>query len=166
MDLTSVWNGFTHNILVEFAIRGGLLYLVVLYLAIIYWTVQDMHSRAESPVWALLAGILVTVFPILGLFVYLLIRPKETLADVYEHSLAQESLLADVEKNQICPGCKQKVEPDFMVCPTCRTHLKRVCAYCSRLLNPRWTVCPYCARDLEAPGQITPPTPIARTRRP
>jgi RNA polymerase subunit RPABC4/transcription elongation factor Spt4 len=80
---------------------------------------------------------------------YLIVRPRETLAEVYERSLAEETLLAEVEKNRLCPTCCQWVGADWLVCPHCRTRLHRVCPACSRLAEPDWALCAYCGRELE-----------------
>ena len=33
----------------------------------------------------------------------------------------------------------------LVLCPTCRTKLKRVCPSCGKLIRPEWSICPYCA---------------------
>src|SRR5690606_41367951 len=66
--------------------------------------------------------------PLLFVFavvLYLIVRPRETLAEVYERSLAEESLLAEVEKNELCPVCRDRVDSEWLVCPNCRTRLHR-----------------------------------------
>ena len=83
------------------------------------------------------------------MILYLIVRPRETLAEVYERSLAEESLLAEVEKNELCPVCRDRVDADWLVCPNCRTRLHRVCPSCNRLADPTWPLCAYCGRELE-----------------
>jgi hypothetical protein len=80
---------------------------------------------------------------------YLILRPRETLAEVYERSLAEESLLAEVEKNELCPVCRERVHSDWLVCPNCRTRLHRVCPSCNRLANPEWPLCAYCGHEFQ-----------------
>ncbi|MBA4394606.1 MAG: secretion system protein E, partial [Desulfobacca sp.] len=45
-----------------------------------------------------------------------------------------------------CSNCGESVDPDFLVCPYCRTGLSRRCSYCSRSLQSDWTICPYCGK--------------------
>ncbi|HEX2185819.1 MAG TPA: zinc ribbon domain-containing protein, partial [Chloroflexota bacterium] len=71
-------------------------------------------------------------------------RPRETLAEAYERSLEEETLLQEIEERQSCPSCRQRVQPDFMFCPHCHTELKQRCSRCDRLLLLRWDLCPYC----------------------
>jgi RNA polymerase subunit RPABC4/transcription elongation factor Spt4 len=96
-----------------------------------------------------------------GAVLYLVLRPRETLAEKYERSLEEEALLQDIEERQICPGCKQPIERDFMICPICHVTLRQPCVHCGRLVHPRWNVCPYCGNGqqpvpgVEAAGKVT-----------
>ena len=49
----------------------------------------------------------------------------------------------------VCPTCHERVGEDYLLCPTCRTKLKRVCPSCSKLIRPEWNICPYCAKDFD-----------------
>jgi hypothetical protein len=89
------------------------------------------------------------------------VRPRETLAEVYERSLAEESLLAEVEKNELCPVCRDRVDAEWLVCPNCRTRLHRVCPSCNRLAEPTWPLCAFCGTDF---GRDTSRSARARSR--
>jgi hypothetical protein len=93
---------------------------------------------------------------------YIIIRPRETMAEVYERSLAEESLLAEMEKHRSCPTCRARVSDDWIVCPNCRTRLHRICPACQRLTEPAWSICAFCGTDL--PTRARPaatPSPVA-----
>ena len=45
--------------------------------------------------------------------------------------------------------CHERVQEDFILCPTCRTRLKRVCPSCAKLIRPEWNICPFCAKDFD-----------------
>ncbi len=115
----------------------------------VYWTVCDAQHRTENQVLPYLAGVLVLVLNLLGLFLYLIVRPRDTLAEGYERQLAEESLLGEAEQRTACPTCHERVGNDFILCPTCRTRLKRVCPSCGKLIKPEWNICPYCAKDFD-----------------
>jgi len=112
------------------------------------WTFRDIRSRSRDPLAHILATLLVIVLPIIGLVVYLMLRPRETLADAYERSLEQEALLQAIEEPEICPGCGQRVRGDYLYCPACHTRLKTACPACSRPLHLRWSLCPYCGTSV------------------
>ncbi len=148
-DIGAIWTGFLNNALVQFAVRFSLLYVVALYLAMVFWTVRDAQQRTENAILPYLAGLLVVVLNVLGLFLYLIVRPRETLGEGYERQLAEESLLAEAEQRVVCPTCHERVAEEFLLCPTCRTRLKRVCPSCAKLIRPEWNICPYCAKDFD-----------------
>jgi len=134
-------------------------YGVLFLISLVVWTFRDIHSRTRDILVQLLATLLVLVFNIPGLLLYLVLRPRETLTEAYEHALGQEALLQDIEERYICPNCKRKVDGDFVVCPHCRKELRRRCRRCERVVNPHWEVCPYCGEpqvEEEKPLQVPP----------
>lgn len=134
-------------------ICGGLTAALVGGMAI--WTFRDIRARSRDFLAQILATVLVLTLPIIGLVVYLMLRPRETLADAYERSLEQEALLQAIEEPEICPGCGQRVKGDYLFCPDCHTQLKRACPECGRPLHLRWSLCPYCSASV-APQALEP----------
>src|SRR5258708_15378365 len=126
-------------------------FTVIFWLSLIIWTFRDIRSRTQDFLSQILATCLVAVFFIGGLFIYMILRPRQTLAEIYERQLEEESLLAEMTERQTCTNCHARVESDFQVCPSCGQKLKRPCPKCERLLELRWTFCPYCATNL--PGR-------------
>jgi hypothetical protein len=108
------------------------------------WAFRDIRSRSRDVLAQILATILVLLLPVIGLVVYILLRPKETLAEAYERSLEQEALLQAIEEPENCPGCGKRVSGDYLYCPHCHTQLKSACVACGRPLHTHWTLCPYC----------------------
>jgi RNA polymerase subunit RPABC4/transcription elongation factor Spt4 len=121
-------------------------YLLAFWLSVIIWTFIDIRSRTRDILVMLLSVLLVLVFNLPGLVIYMILRPKETLIQAYQRALEEEALLQDIENQFVCPGCKQKIEDDFVVCPNCHTQLKERCPGCDKLLNLKWTICPYCGQ--------------------
>ena len=145
------WEGFLGNPIVQLASQLIVIYVVLLWLGTAYWAFRDMQARTENPILPYFAAALIIFFtPLLFIFavvLYLIVRPRETLAEVYERSLAEESLLAEVEKNELCPVCRDRVDAEWLVCPNCRTRLHRVCPSCNRLAEPNWPLCAFCGTD-------------------
>jgi Double zinc ribbon len=136
-----------------------LLFVVVLYISLIYWTYQDARRRIVDPVMIGCATA-ASLFPFVGTIVYVILRPPEYLEDVRERELeiqASEARLHQLETS-LCPHCDYRVERDFLRCPSCLRKLKEPCTSCGRPLDQAWTICPYCEADV--PG-IQP----ARSRR-
>lgn len=138
-------------------------FFAIFSVSIIVWTFRDIRSRTQDFLTQILATVLVAVFNIGGLFIYMILRPRQTLAEIYERQLEEESLLAEMTERQTCSNCHARVEADFQVCPSCGQMLKRPCPKCERLQELRWTFCPYCATNLGVapPMQGMPGMPAA-----
>ena len=99
------------------------------------WTFRDVRARTQDFLSQILATVLAAIFPIAGLLIYMILRPRQTLAEIYERQLEEESLLAEMTERQTCNNCHARVEPDFQICPSCGQKLKRSCPKCERLLE-------------------------------
>jgi RNA polymerase subunit RPABC4/transcription elongation factor Spt4 len=114
------------------------------WIALIIWTFRDMRSRSRDVFMQVLASLVIAILNIPGLLVYLILRPRETLAEQYQRALEEEALLQGIEDKPVCPGCNNPTRDDWRICPYCHTRLKKTCTNCNRLLDLPWTVCPYC----------------------
>jgi len=112
------------------------------------WTFRDIRARSRDVLAQILATVMVLVLPIVGLIIYLMLRPRDTLEEAYERSLEQEALLQAIEEPEHCPGCGQRVKGSYLYCPTCHTRLKRACPECSQPIDLTWSLCPYCGRSV------------------
>ena len=131
-----------------------ILFAVVLYLSLIYWTYADARRRIHDP---MLVGCstAASLFPFVGTVVYLILRPPEYLEDVRERELEMQAAEARLQEldSGLCPYCDYRIERDFVRCPSCLRKLKERCVSCSRPLDQAWTICPYC--ETEVPGLST-----------
>jgi RNA polymerase subunit RPABC4/transcription elongation factor Spt4 len=148
-------------------------YIIVLWVSFVIWVYRDIRDRTRDPFFQAVAVFLVLVFNFPGLWLYLILRPQQTLAEAYARSLEEEALLQDLEEQKICPNCHRRVADDFLVCPSCRTQLKEACSNCSRPLYYSWLVCPFCGtskqdqrarRSLVEQHTAVAPRPNRRTR--
>ncbi|GAB4574099.1 MAG: hypothetical protein Kow0077_18960 [Anaerolineae bacterium] len=121
------------------------MYIAAFWLAMIIWTFRDHRARSRDGLASFAAALMVAVLGLPGLVIYLMLRPRETLAEAYERSLEEEALLQEIEEKPICPGCTRPTHPDWQVCPHCHTTLKKPCIQCGRMLDLPWSQCPYCA---------------------
>jgi hypothetical protein len=138
-----------HNRPLNTAALLVLLFLVVIYFALIFWTFMDARRRIADP-WLVGFATLAALFPYVGVVVYMIVRPPEFLDDVRERELemqAAEARLAEFGYH-LCPHCDSEVEKDFLRCPNCMRKLKDPCPSCSRPLDPLWKICPYCEAEL------------------
>jgi hypothetical protein len=133
-----------------------ILFVVVLYLALVYWTYADARRRVYDPMLIGCATVAAFLFPFVGVIIYTVLRPPEYLEDVRERELETQAAEARLRQlNQaLCPYCDYRVERDFIRCPSCLRKLKERCVSCSRPLEQTWTICPYCEADVPS---LAPP---------
>src|ERR671934_914153 len=153
-----------HDHTVSLVLNMLILFLVVIWLALVYWTFADARRRIADP---MLVGCATaaSLFPFLGTIIYTIVRPPEYLEDARERELeiaAAEARLAQLEQG--CPYCGFKVEKTFLRCPSCLRRLKEPCGTCGKPLDPLWKICPYC--EAEVPGaEVAPEPPRRRSAR-
>lgn len=131
----------------QFFLACGGAYTAALYFASIVWTYRDITSRTRDIFTIALSLVLVVALPFIGILLFLVLRPRETLSEAYERSLEEEYLLQDIEDSEMCPSCKRRVSPDYLFCPHCRTKLRDECENCGRPISVRWAACPYCGKQ-------------------
>ena len=144
------------GVALELMVAGVVALTVAFWIAMVVWVFRDIRLRTRDVFAWLLAALLALVLGPIGVILYLFLRPKETLAEVYDRQLEEEALLRDISLRRACPGCQAVTEPEWLVCPHCRTELRRLCESCGKPLDLNWVVCPYCcAAPQMRPGQIT-----------
>jgi len=94
------------------------------------WVARDARRRgADHP---LLWAVFVLLTWIVGLVIYLMLRP-------------QHPLLFH------CDSCGNEVKNEYVACPHCGADLRpRItrCPSCKRLIDRDWSFCPYCKTEL------------------
>ena len=147
----------------------GLIFIVVLWGATVFWVRKDALRRIARPRLILLATVFGAVPPFLGPLIYMLFRPPEYLEDVRERDLEIKAIEQRLGARE-CPVCRAEVADEFLVCPVCTTKLRQACASCARPLEQAWQVCPYCetpiSAEREADTEAVPviPRPASRQR--
>jgi hypothetical protein len=134
--------------------------LVVIWLALVYWTYRDAKLRIVDQTLVTIAAAL-SLVPFFGTLIYVIVRPPEFLDDIRDRDLdilATQAKLSELGAYE-CPHCEALVEREFLRCPHCLRKLKDACSGCGKPLDPVWRICPYC--ETSVPG-VTPPR---RTRR-
>jgi len=144
------------------AVKLILLVLVVIWIALLYWTFADARRRISDP---MLVGCATaaSLFPFVGTIVYTIVRPPEYLQDARERELEMAAAKARLSSadGDLCPFCAQEIEKAFLRCPSCMRRLKEPCTTCGKPLDPRWSICPYCEAEV---GRV-PQEPARRERR-
>ena len=144
IDLSSLGNLLTYLT----AFFGA--FLAALWLSLVVWAYRDIRSRSQDRLVHLLAALVVAILNVPGLLIYLILRPRHTLNEVYGHTLEEEALISQIEDRPACPGCGFRLQKEWQICPNCHTRVRKPCTNCGELMELPWQVCPYCSHP--APG--------------
>jgi len=161
------------------AVNLVVLFLVVVWIALVVWTYLDARRRLSDPV-LVGAATIASLFPFVGTIVYSILRPPEFLDDRRERELeirASELRVRQLEE-QSCPNCNFPIERAYLRCPNCRARVKDPCESCGKPIDPRWALCPYCEsavrraapegapkRSSRSKGSSSGPPPAEQRRR-
>ena len=141
-----------------------ILFVVVIWFALVYWTFSDARRRIGDPMLVYCATA-ASLFPFVGTVIYMIVRPPEYLDDVRERELEMEASEARLAALQtLCIHCDHLIERDFLVCPNCLGRLKDPCKNCGKPLERAWTLCPFCENPTR-PADYPPPEPRRARRR-
>jgi RNA polymerase subunit RPABC4/transcription elongation factor Spt4 len=144
----------------------AIFFVVVFWIATIYWVHKDGRRRIADPliVWVVTA---IGIVPFVGPLIYMLFRPPEYLEDVRERELEIKAMEKRLGARDLrCPVCRAEIEEDFLICPVCTTKLRQACTTCHRPLEALWQVCPYCETPIEHDDEPVPITEATKRRPP
>lgn len=89
------------NIIIRFLV----LYVFVIWISVVVWVIKDITHRSDNFLLQVVCVVTVLIFTPLGIFIYLLMRPQNTLFErLYERefrSFTQEQEQADHEVAEI-----------------------------------------------------------------
>lgn len=145
---------------VMLAARFIFAYIAIIWLALIYWTFRDIRRRSNDIAVTLGAVMLVAVTFLPGYWLYLILRPRMTLAERSEETF-RRSLFADYRATSACPSCNERLRDDFIICPSCEKTVREPCSGCSRALLASWKSCPYCGLGTPVKKLGKTPTPVS-----
>jgi RNA polymerase subunit RPABC4/transcription elongation factor Spt4 len=129
---------------------AAIAYLGFLWLSIIIWVTRDSISRSNSLIFQTFSILINIIVPILGVLLYLIIRPGKTNMDRYYEEIERHMILENgEEKGGICEKCLIPVDKDYTFCPNCGTKAKKVCNKCKKHFPGIWGICPYCGAEQE-----------------
>src|SRR3954464_3123305 len=139
------------------AVNLVVLFLVVVWIALIVWTFLDARRRLEDPV-LVASATAASLFPFVGTMVYSILRPPEFIEDRRARQL--EIRAAELRVRQLeeaaCPSCGFPIERSYLRCPNCKARVKDPCDSCGKPIDPRWRICPYCETPVRPVAQPEP----------
>jgi len=157
-----------HNDTLNRVVSLLILFLVVIWLALIYWTYADARRRIADPMLVGCAT-LCSVFPFLGTIVYMIVRPPEYIDDARELELEisrphEDGCLAELDQG--CPLTAGSTwRTPSCACPSCLRRLKEPCQTCGKPLDPLVEYLPLLLMQRSQAPQPLPRRRLRPTRR-
>ena len=97
-----------------------------------------------------IGAVLLNIFlPVLGLLIYLIVRPEQTLVEKYHEDLFTAEAI-------FCPNCHLTCPPDLDFCPHCGEKLSKHCRFCHRTFSRDYPFCPHCGRGQAEKTEFVP----------
>ena len=132
--------------------------LLIFWVVVVSWVWLDSGERTSNVYKRIAYMLLVIVFNIIGWIIYLIIRPSETIEEIYWSDLERRYLKYETSELGDCPKCGYQLLPGFIFCPNCGFELKRKCSGCDVYVDRDYKYCPYCnnrvgylSKEKEAP---------------
>jgi len=147
-----IWDLIT----LEFMIKFAVIYFFVVWIALVIWVSRDISVKTNSKIYQIFCVLIMILFTPLGIFLYLLVRPRKSIYEKYSQEIEGNLEILDeivhdklmqekLEKAKLkCPECREEIQKDFTICPSCKYNLKHVCDSCHKEIREWWKVCPFC----------------------
>jgi len=100
--LQSMWEAVTF----EFALKLAILYFFITWIVLIIWVIKDISIRTNNIFYQIFSVLIILALTPLGIFIYLLIRPRRTLYDRYYEEIEENLEIF----NQIVEERKKEAE--------------------------------------------------------
>ena len=136
--------------------------LVVFWLVIIGWVWVDSSERTSKKGLKVGYILLVIFFNIFGLIIYLIIRPSETIEEIYWEDLDRRYLKYETSELGDCPRCGSQLYPGYVFCTNCGYRLKVKCPQCGVLIDKDHVFCEYCGFKIKERATVQEEHPTVK----
>lgn len=125
-----------------------ILLFIIFWLVIVGWVWIDSSERTSRKGLRFVYMLLAIVLNIPGLIIYLIIRPSETIEEIYWADLERRYLKFETSELGDCPKCGHQLYPGYVFCTNCGFELKKRCPKCNVLINKDHKFCEYCGEQI------------------
>jgi hypothetical protein len=122
--------------------------LIIFWLIIVGWVWIDVTERTSRTFTRIIYTLLVVFLNLPGLIIYLIVRPSETIEEIYWADLERRYLKFETAELGDCPKCGNQLLPGYVFCSSCGTRIKRKCPGCKVLVNKDHKYCEFCGFQL------------------
>lgn len=127
---------------------------IAFWIVVLGWVWVDAGERSTHKYTRLGSIALVGILNIFGLIIYLLIRPRQTIQEIYWADLERRYLKYETSELKDCPNCKYSLAPGYNACPRCGWDIKKQCPSCQVWIDKSFKYCPYCKNSFVQPTPV------------
>jgi hypothetical protein len=142
---------FSESPIIDWGIKGILIYAGVLWLSLIIWVARDCIERSNSLIFQVFSILLNIALPVFGLIIYLIMRPSKTLMERYYEDLEYKLITENQEEFEHCPKCDEHLQSNYIYCPECEEQVKKSCHHCAEPYKMEYHTCPFCGKKESEP---------------
>lgn len=134
---------------VNFTLIGQIvgLMLTVMWVFTVIWVWHDSGERTASLPFRVIMSLFVLPFNVPGLVIYLMIRPTQTIEQVYWSELERKYLVYETAELDDCTNCGHQLMPGFNNCPQCAHEVRIECSGCGVMIDTDFKYCPHCKKQ-------------------
>jgi hypothetical protein len=121
---------------------------IIFWLVVTSWIWVDSDERTTSN-WMRIFYVFIGLVPVVGWIIYLIVRPSETIDEIYWGDLERRYLKYEAKDLGDCPRCGSQLYPGFIFCPNCGKRLKRKCPKCEVYVDLDHKYCPNCGNQMK-----------------
>lgn len=125
-----------------------ILLFIIFWLVIVGWVWIDSSERTSRKGLRVAYLLLAIILNIPGLIIYLIIRPGETIEEIYWADLERRYLKFETSELGDCPKCGHQLYPGYVFCTNCGFELKKRCPKCNILINKDHKFCEFCGEQI------------------
>lgn len=123
----------------------GILFFLF-WMIVVGWVWVDAGERSSNGIFKLGSAVTVGILGVVGLIIYLIIRPKQTIQEIYWSDLERRYLKYETAELDDCSNCGYQLQPGFVSCPECKEIVKVKCSGCDVHIDRDWKYCPFCSK--------------------
>ena len=127
---------------------------IFILVAIIFWVVVtswiwiDSDERTTNK-WIRIFYVVIGMIPVLGWIIYLIVRPPETIDEIYWGDLERRYLKYEAKDLGDCPQCGTQLYPGYIFCPNCNKRIKTKCSRCGVYVDLDSKYCVHCGNQIK-----------------
>jgi hypothetical protein len=121
---------------------------IVFWLVVTSWIWVDSDERTTSK-WMRVFYVIIGLIPVVGWIIYLIVRPSETIDEIYWGDLERRYLKYEAKDLGDCPKCGTQLYPGYIFCPNCKQRIKRKCSNCGVYVDLEYKYCTHCGQQMQ-----------------